>query len=85
MSDQQDFKILEDELRTLLSVSRDNLEKFRPQIKDEEAYNELIGVIQEANRRMESTAQFNERLAKGGSKAVKIGKIVARLLTGTSL
>lgn len=87
MSGQQDFKILEDEFRTLLSASRDDLEKLRPQINDEDAYSELIGALQEAHRRMESTAQFNERMAKGkgGAKTFEIGKIFARLLRGTSL
>lgn len=98
MSNSQDFKqqlremaaassrqaddILDEELQTLLSMTRDQLDELRPQVTDEETYNRLIEIVEEATRNNEQIAQFKARLMQGGSKLLKIGKTAALLSTG---
>jgi len=97
MSDSQDFKknlrdmaaassrhtdeILEEELRTLLSASRQQLEVLRPHITDNEAYDRLIAAVEEATRAGEQTEQLKEKLIQGGSSVFNIGKVAANLLS----
>jgi len=73
-------EILEEELQALLTASPEQLEALRPRVNDEETYNRLIAVVEEATRQNEQSAQLKALLMKGGSKLFNIGKTAGKLL-----
>lgn len=79
-SAQHTDEILEEELQALLTASKEQLEALRPQVADEETYNRLMAVVEEATGQNEQTAQLKALLMKGGSKLFNIGKIAGKLL-----
>jgi uncharacterized protein (DUF342 family) len=73
-------QLLQDELEALKNATRTDLEALRPDMTDENTYDELIAAIEEATRRNEDLAQLKERLEKLGSAAVVVAKKAVNLL-----
>jgi hypothetical protein len=75
-------EVLNEEIKKLLSVTRADLEKLRPQVTDKAEYEKLIQVVEEATKYNENLNQFVERLKKSGGNVLNLGKMAAKMLTG---
>jgi hypothetical protein len=73
-------EILEEELRSLLLLSRESMENLRPRVTDAATYERLIEEVQESARRKESARQFQERLMKGGKSLFTVAKEVLKFI-----
>ena len=81
-SAQHTDEILEEELQALLTATTAQLETLRPHITDQETYNRLMAVVDEATQQNEKAAQLKALLIKGGAKLLNLGKITGKLLQG---
>lgn len=71
---------LKDGFQTLKDATSTDLEKLRPKITDQAAYDQLIAAVTEATNRNESIAQFRERLEKLGSTTINVFNKATSLL-----
>ncbi len=75
-------KLLAEEVEKLMSLTRGDLEKLRPQTADAAEYEKLIKVVEEATKYNEDLNQFVARLKKSGGSVVNLGKLAAKMLIG---
>ena len=71
--------ILEEEIKALLLATTVELEKLRPNIGDEETYNQLINAVNEATAKNENLAQLKDRLMVLGTNVIRTAKKAASL------
>lgn len=67
------------ELTALRHATRSDFEAIRPRVRDEEAYERLMLIIDESVRARESNAQLKDRLARSGENVVSIAKLLYKL------
>jgi hypothetical protein len=74
-----DRELADEELQVLLVTDID-WEKLRPQIKDKTAYDNLIGAVEEANRKNKDIALLKTRLQALGKESWTLAKKVIETL-----
>lgn len=72
--------LLADELNTLKAATFTDLERLRPKITDQETYNKLIAVIDEATQNNLDIASLKDKLVQLGSVGMQVAKTAASLL-----
>jgi len=75
-------QLLDEELQTLLKATIEDLEALRPHVTDQETYNKLISVVEEATQYNEKMARLKEMILKGGSKLLNLSKKASKMLAG---
>lgn len=69
-----------DELKTLMGLSKSEIDAITPGTDDMETYDTLISVVKEASRVNLDEAELKARVQELGSVAIKIAKKVPGLL-----
>jgi hypothetical protein len=70
-----------DELKELLGLSRDEIDKITPDTTDLETYSQLITIVKEASAANIDQAELVSRIKALGSLAISIAKHVPKLAT----
>jgi len=68
-----------EELKQLLSLSKEEIDKITPDATDLETYENLITVVKEASRVNLSQAELKKRIQDLGDVAIEISKLIAPL------
>lgn len=71
--------LLQDEELQVFSDTTVDWEKLRPQLANDEKYDQLIREVEAATSKNESIAKLRERVEKLGSEGIALAKKVARL------
>ena len=77
--DRTDAELADQELQLLMDTDID-WDSLRPEVSDQEAYDELIAAVKEATAQNENIAQLKERLTSLGEGGVALIKKVVRLI-----
>lgn len=73
--------MLSDDFNLLKRATKRDLVALRPKVSDPALYDKLIPIIIKATQDNISLAEFQKRLERLGTGAVKLGKEVVKLLT----
>lgn len=73
--------LLIDEFNSLKKVTKKDLAALKPKVSDPALYDKIIPIIAKATQDNLSLAEFQKRLERLGTGAVKLGKEVVKLLT----
>jgi len=71
--------LLLEEFNSLKRATRKDLDTLRPKISDPVLYDKIIPIIADATQNNLALAEFQQRLEKLGTDAVKVGKEVIKL------
>lgn len=74
--------LLLEEYNALLKATKSDLAALKPKISDQEMYDKLVSIINDATADNLSLAEFQQRLESLGTGALQLGKEVVNLLRG---
>ncbi len=80
VSKQKADELLNDELEALKRLTQTDLEKLRPQLKDQATFDQLLAAVKESTQQNENLAQLKERLEGVGVQLIRVAKEAAKLL-----
>jgi len=72
--------LLDEELTALKKATRTNLESIRPKITDQDSYNKLITIVEEANKNNINIGTLKERIEKARSAVVTVAKEASKFI-----
>jgi hypothetical protein len=72
--------LLADDYNTLIQATKSDLDALRPKVNDQETYDKIIAIVNNATENNLALADVQQRLQSLGAGAVQMAKEVAKLL-----